>query len=222
MTPRRIPIVATILVTLSVAAMIWLGVWQLQRRHEKEALLALYSANIAKPPVDFAALWRIDDTSLFREASATCLEVTRWTTQAGHGAKGETGWSHIAACRTGAEGAGINVDMGVSKSPDAPKGWTGGRVRGRVVWTPDGQPLIARLFATPPPRTPMIVAETAAPSLTPTAPPDPESVPNNHLAYAVQWFVFAGVAVIIYGVALARRRRPASGLYARHPETSSG
>ena len=204
---RRVPVVATILVAAAVAAMVWLGVWQLQRRHEKAALLALYATNIAKPPADLSALWPIDETGLFREASANCLEVTGWTTQAGHGAKGETGWSHIAACRTGAEGPGFNVDMGVSQSPDPPKGWTGGAVRGRVVWTPDGQPLIARLFSAPATKTPLIVAETAAPGLTPTAPPDPESVPNNHLAYAVQWFLFAGVAVIIYGVALARRRR---------------
>jgi surfeit locus 1 family protein len=203
---RRIPIVATILVVAAVAAMVWLGIWQLQRRHEKEALLALYAANIAKPPAGFAALLPIDDTSLFRETSVTCLEVTGWRVAAGHSAAGQAGWSHIATCRTGAEGSGINVDLGVSQSPDTPKGWAGGPVRGRIVWTPDGQPLIARLFATPPPRTPMIVAETGAPGLTPTAPPDPESVPNNHLAYAVQWFLFAGVALVIYGIALARRR----------------
>jgi cytochrome oxidase assembly protein ShyY1 len=203
---RRIPIVATILVVFAVAAMIALGVWQLQRRHEKEALLALYAANIAKPPAAFSALWPLDDKGLFREASADCLEVTGWKTSAGHSANDQTGWSHIAACRTGAEGPGINVDMGVSQSPENPKGWTGGPVRGRVVWTPDGEPLIARLFSTPPARTPLIVSDVAAPGLTPTAPPDPSSVPNNHFAYAVQWFLFAGVAVVIYGVALGRRR----------------
>lgn len=203
---RRVPIVATILVTLAVVAMIALGVWQLQRLREKEALLALYAANIARPPAAFAALWPLDDKGLFREASADCLSVTAWKTEAGHSADGKTGWSHIAACRTGAEGPGFNVDMGLSQSPDAPKGWTGGPVRGRVVWTPDGQPLIARLFSTPAPRTPLIVSEQAAPGLTPTAPPDPSSVPNNHFAYAVQWFLFAGVAIVIYGVALWRRK----------------
>ncbi|MDO6415658.1 SURF1 family protein [Sphingomonas sp. BIUV-7] len=202
---RRIPIVATILVGLAVATMIALGVWQLQRRHEKEASLALYATNIAQPPAAFAALQPLDDKGLFREVSASCLRVIGWTVQAGHGAKGETGWSHIAACSTGAEGPGFNVDMGVSTSTAAPQ-WSGGPVRGRVVWTPDGEPLIARLFATLPPRTPLIVAETAAPGLAPTAPPDPASVPNNHLAYAVQWFLFAGVALVIYGVALWRRR----------------
>jgi surfeit locus 1 family protein len=32
-------------------------------------------------------------------------------------------------------------------------------------------------------------------------------VPNNHLAYAVQWFLFAGVAAVIYALALRRRTR---------------
>jgi cytochrome oxidase assembly protein ShyY1 len=31
-------------------------------------------------------------------------------------------------------------------------------------------------------------------------------IPNNHLAYAVQWFVFAGVAAAIYAILLWRRR----------------
>ena len=37
------------------------------------------------------------------------------------------------------------------------------------------------------------------------APPSIESIPNNHLAYAVQWFLFAAVAAIIYVIALRRR-----------------
>ena len=207
---RRIPIFTTILVILAVAAMIALGVWQLKRRHEKEALLAVFATNEARPPVALPALWPIDDKSLFRRTSANCLEVIGWKTEAGHAVTGETGWSHIASCRTGAEGPGIAVDMGVSQRPDAPKEWTGGTVRGRLTWAPDGQPLIARMFGTPAPRTPLIVSEVPAPGLKPTAPPDPASVPNNHLAYAVQWFLFAAVAGIVYVVALRRRRPPAA------------
>jgi surfeit locus 1 family protein len=201
---RRFPLVATILVVLAIAAMIGLGVWQLRRLKEKEALLAVYAANATKPPAAFAALWPIDDTALFRRTSATCLDVTGWKVAAGHAANGETGWSHIATCRTGAEGPGIAVDMGVSQD-SKPPAWTGGPVRGRLTWAPDGEPLIARMFAKPAPRTPLIVSEQPAPGLAATAPPDPASVPNNHLAYAVQWFLFAAVAGIVYVVALRRR-----------------
>jgi surfeit locus 1 family protein len=80
-------------------------------------------------------------------------------------------------------------------------------VRGRLIWAPTGQPLIARLFSAPVSPTPMIVSETAAPGLQPTADPDPSSIPNNHLSYAVQWFLFAGIALVIYAIALWQRSR---------------
>ena len=41
---RKLPIIPTILVALAVATMIGLGFWQLERRQEKEALLASYAA----------------------------------------------------------------------------------------------------------------------------------------------------------------------------------
>ena len=37
------------------------------------------------------------------------------------------------------------------------------------------------------------------------AAPDPRDVPNNHLSYAVQWFLFALTAVVIYILALRKR-----------------
>ncbi|WP_430635488.1 SURF1 family cytochrome oxidase biogenesis protein [Sphingomonas hankookensis] len=53
----------------------------------------------------------------------------------------------------------------------------------------------------------MIVSDRAAPGLTPSRRPDPASLPDNHLAYAIQWFAFALAAVIIYLLALRRRSR---------------
>jgi surfeit locus 1 family protein len=43
--------------------------------------------------------------------------------------------------------------------------------------------------------------------LAPLAPPDPADIPNNHLAYAGQWFFFALTALVIYVLALRRRWR---------------
>jgi surfeit locus 1 family protein len=51
----------------------------------------------------------------------------------------------------------------------------------------------------------MIVSDTGLAGLKPSPRPDPAEVPNNHLAYAVQWFLFAAVAVIIYPLALRYR-----------------
>jgi cytochrome oxidase assembly protein ShyY1 len=205
---RRVPIVPTIIVLLAALLMVRLGVWQIHRLHEKEALLARYSANQGKPPLPLAALFPVDDSALYRRTSAFCLNVAVWRTGAGRAADGTPGWRHIAACRTGAEGPGILVDMGISADPAAPA-WKGGPVRGRLTWAPDDQPWLARLFTPgpPPPRTPMLVSDTAAPGLKPTAQPNPADIPNNHFSYAVQWFLFAGVALIIYGVALWQRAR---------------
>jgi surfeit locus 1 family protein len=200
----RIPVLSTIIVLLAVAAMVALGLWQLDRRGEKEALLARYSANLNLPPRPLVALFPVEDGDLFRRTSASCLSVVGWDSKAGRDAQGRSGWRHVASCRTGAEGPGFAADMGVSQSADAPR-WTGGEVRGRLVWASDGGTLIGRLFGRTPPQLAMIVAADPAPGLSPSAQPDPAGVPNNHLAYAVQWFLFAGVALTIYAVALWRR-----------------
>jgi surfeit locus 1 family protein len=52
-----------------------------------------------------------------------------------------------------------------------------------------------------------LIAETPQAGLEPLAPPDPGDLPNNHLAYAVQWFFFAATALVIYVLALRRRQR---------------
>lgn len=203
---RTIPVVPTVIVLLAAALMVRLGIWQLHRLHEKESLLAHYAANQVKPPLPLVALFPVGDDALYRQTSANCLGVVSWKAEAGRAADGNPGWRHIAACRTGAEGPGVLVDMGISADAAAPA-WKGGPVRGRLTWASSSQPLIARLFATPPAPTPLIVSDTPAAGLRPTAQPNPADIPNNHLSYAVQWFLFAAVALIIYGVALWQRAR---------------
>ena len=204
---RRVPIVPTIVVLLAALLMVRLGFWQLQRLHEKEALLGAYAANVALPPVALPALSPVDDRALFRRVGAACLEPVGWQVQSGGAVGGRPGWRHIALCRTGVEGPGFAVDVGVSRS-DMPPAWGGGAVRGRLTWLPDHSSLLGRMIGPAPAHTPMIVAEVPAPGLAPSAPPDPAGIPNNHLAYAVQWFLFALVAIVIYAIALLRRRAP--------------
>ena len=43
----RWPLIPTLLVIVAVAVMIGLGAWQLQRKADKEALIALYERNMA-------------------------------------------------------------------------------------------------------------------------------------------------------------------------------
>jgi surfeit locus 1 family protein len=55
-----------------------------------------------------------------------------------------------------------------------------------------------------------LVAATPGPGLTASAPPSPDTIPNNHFSYAIQWFLFAGIAVVIYVLALRGRWRKAA------------
>ena len=52
-----------------------------------------------------------------------------------------------------------------------------------------------------------VVADPPLAGLEASATPDPHDLPNNHLAYAGQWFFFAVTALVIYWLALRRRWR---------------
>ncbi|MEC3951214.1 SURF1 family protein [Sphingobium sp. HWE2-09] len=206
--PARIPLIATIVVALAVVTMIALGVWQLQRRGEKEQALALAAANPGRPAVAFPTLPPVAPDILFRPSSVHCLRVVGWRIEAGRAADGSTGYRHIAECSTGAEGPGALVAVGVGQKPDDKPDWTGGQVRGWISEEPDHRALLSRIGGHAPPLRPMLIAREAPAGLKAAAPPSAADVPNNHLAYAVQWFFFAAVAVIIYILALRRRNAP--------------
>lgn len=205
---KRLPIIPTVLVALAVAAMIGLGIWQLQRARWKEALLAQYTANLAKPPVTFPRTGPVPDDVMFRTSQVNCLRIVEWRSEGGRAANGKAGYRHIAACATGAEGQGALIDMGVTSDPTMKPNWSGGIVDGRITTEPDHASLIGKLFGSGPVLRPMLVAATPAAGLSASAPPRTDDVPNNHRAYAVQWFLFAGVALIIYFIALRRRVFP--------------
>ena len=207
MTLPRLPLIPTLIVGICIAAMIALGVWQLQRRGEKEAALARYAQNFDKPSMDFPRI-PVGDDYLFRHASAFCLEVVGWQSQGGRDRKGNIGWRQIAQCRTGAEGPLLLIDVGVAHDPKFKPVWGGGPITGTITHAPDSRTLLGQVFDRTP-KSLMLIADLAAPGLDVTAKPDLSSVPNNHLAYAVQWFLFALVAVVIYVLALMWREKRA-------------
>jgi surfeit locus 1 family protein len=197
----QIPLIPTILVTLAIAAMIALGLWQLlDRLPKKEAFLVQLAANPAKPPMAFPRI--PDETLLFRRASGLCLQPTDIKLAGA----GKSGFRAIAQCRTGAEGPGMIVQLGTTRDPMAKIVWTGGAVSGFISHAPDGRSLIGSLFDHSPQRL-MLVVDKPLAGLNPNGQPDIASVPNNHLAYAGQWFFFAAIAAIIYTLALRRRPR---------------
>jgi len=195
---RKLPIIPTILVALAVATMIGLGIWQLERRQQKEALLASYAAAAGKPPIGWPVIPPKEPLPLFRAATGNCLSVVGFRTAPGQSVQGEPGFLVIADCRTGAEGPGLSVELGWSKNPNAGRDYRGGLVSGIIA--PDSRSRMR------------LVAATPGPGLSASAPPSPDTIPNNHLSYAIQWFLFAGIAVVIYVLALRGRwRKEAAG-----------
>ena len=189
---RKLPLIPTIVVGFAVAVMVGLGVWQLQRAQWKERLIAQYGAAEKLPPIAFPTLPMSDKAlPLFRHATGVCLRPVGRRTVAGQGVSGEPGFVHIVDCSTGAEGPGMSVAVGWSKNPNAKIDWPGGPVSGIIA--PDDHMRLR------------LVAASAPAGLETVAPPSVNSIPNNHRSYAIQWFLFAGIAALIYGLALRLR-----------------
>lgn len=191
---KRLPITATLLVLFAVAIMVRLGFWQIERMHQKDGLLASYARNPQLPVVPFAQAAG-DERALFRRA---VLDCTAPVTESVEGA-GQAGSRFIVRCADGAL-----VQLGTSRDPAARPHWTGGRVAGLVTAAPDHRSWIQTMRDKTPAR-PMLVADPPLAGLAPNARPDPDAVPNNHWSYAIQWFLFALTALVIYGLALRKR-----------------
>ena len=237
MTARRIPILSTIVVIAAVLTMIGLGIWQLQRKGEKEALLARYEAAQAEEDIQLLVdPWSPE--AAYTRTLQYCDAPEHGRVVSGRNATGQSGWVQVVRCKIGGGwphtesncealhdvfvrefsvkqtkpafvesciGPDAEPDpfhpnvpkpteivMGWSQSPE-PSRWVGGFVTGTVV--PTGE------FGF------KIVADPPLTGLQPLAKPDPGDLPNNHLAYAGQWFFFALTALVIYVLALRRRRR---------------
>jgi surfeit locus 1 family protein len=237
MTARRVPIFSTIVVLAAVATMIALGIWQLGRRAEKEALIARYEA--AQAAEGYVFIKPSEPEAAYTHTIEYCASPESQSVVSGRNARGQTGWVHVARCTIGgawpksdAELKGLaalfdsqsdtsrrmseaevaafvetlkeapelpdhvlqpaDVVLGWSREAE-PVAWKGGFVAGTVV--PTGE-LGFKIVADPP-----------LAGLQPNAKPDPGDLPNNHLAYAGQWFFFALTALVIYVLALRRRRR---------------
>lgn len=189
---RRIPLLPTLIVLAAIAVMVRLGLWQLDRMHEKEALLGRYAAaRDLSAEVHWPKDVKAADAVLYRRASLNCLSASNPSTIAGQGAKGGAGVVHVVDCAL-AGGGTARVVLGWSRDPAA-VAWRGGRVSG---WIAPG---------------PRLVVDPPQAGLAPSVRPDPSDLPNNHFAYAVQWFLFALTALVIYAIALLRRGRRIEG-----------
>jgi len=191
--PRRIPVIPTLLVLVAVAVMVRLGFWQLDRLHQKEVLLTQYAAAADNlDEVAFPSDRKSAQAVLYRRSQVVCRDYSPDSPDepiAGRNASGVVGWAHVYRCRQ-FRGPDALVVLGWSSDP-RPRVFRGGRYKGVIGPGP-------RLIVIDP-------QQSAGRGLQANAKPDPASVPNNHLSYAVQWFLFALTALVIYAIALRKR-----------------
>ncbi len=202
MKKRRFPIIPTLLVALAVATMVALGFWQLGRAEWKGQLLDDYAAAANKPAVTFPVeKSKAADAYYFRKTTVHCYAPSQSTTVAGRNAAKQSGLAHMVTCQSFDPSVSMpetqyrltyHAILGWSDQMGEPE-WRGGELSGTLM--PDTQTGL-RLVADPP------VAGLQA-----NESPNLDDIPNNHLAYAGQWFFFALVAIIIYILALRRRAR---------------
>jgi cytochrome oxidase assembly protein ShyY1 len=202
---KRVPIFATLIVIAAITTMIGLGMWQLRRAVWKEAMLARYTAAVGRDPIDAVPETRDLESVAFRRAHVAC-KVTTGAVQLGGRSEGhESGFRNIVGCRL-PDGRVMMADIGwssISAKPTPPAIGAPLESIGRLI--PDDV-LAGRVIAGVPDGLPLLVVmERPAPGYLPSVPPDIGDIPNNHRGYAVQWFLFAGVAAIIYVLALRRR-----------------
>jgi surfeit locus 1 family protein len=199
---KRLPLIPTVLVLIAVGVMIRLGFWQIDRMHEKDAMVASFEAALAQDGISPVQAHRPE--AAYKRIQDNCTNPVPQSSVAGRNAKGEIGWAHVVRCTMGGPPANpteeeqamkwvpypVDVVLGWSRAPQDVQ-WTGGMVTGTVV--PFGK-LGYKVFADPP-----------LAGLEANAKPDPRDIPNNHWSYAIQWFLFALVALVIYGLALRKR-----------------
>ena len=198
---RRLPLLPTLIVAAAAAVMIGLGIWQLQRAQWKDGLLVDYAVAATMPALDLDPL-RVGTAPLpplaFRRVLITCrAEDVEPEWRGGRNRAGQGGYVALVPCRPAADGlAGrVIVNAGWAALPHRDRRLSlVGIVAGHLGADVEGEPLI-------------LTAATPSAPLAASAPARIEDVPNNHRAYAVQWFFFAGVAALIYLLALRRRRR---------------
>jgi cytochrome oxidase assembly protein ShyY1 len=206
MAGRRLPLVPTIMTAVALPLLIGLGVWQLQRMQWKADMLQRIERNRELPVSSIAGIPSFDDL-LFRRirVDLTC-NLGRPREQAGRNIKGQSGYAVVFPCAVrGASdslqrmqvNAGWSPRTGAAATTRPPSGVRTGTVI-PVSWG-TGQTL-------------GLVLDEAEPPLVPSAPPTPDTIPNNHRSYAIQWFSFAAILVAVYAAWVRRWRKTNSGV----------
>lgn len=183
---------------LAIPVLIGLGVWQLQRMEWKNALHATLAAEAAKPMLDLGA-GPLPAGMQFRQVGllVDCPKQTPGG-KMGYSPDGVIGYSVMLHCRAGADE--LLVDAGWGPRPDSwanvPGLWRPPhKVTGMLIESEHARPRYT------------LVADDAPAPLVPSARPTLDTIPNNHLSYAIQWFTFAALLGLIWWLYVRRWRR---------------
>lgn len=182
----------TVVLVIALPALLALGKWQINRHHWKTELLTELAETASAPLLDLGN-GPIPPNHQFRHVSLTlkCPEQ-RPGAQAGRNLQGAPGYAYTLRCH--AREQQIKVLIGWAAHPNEEiaiktleQPW---QAQGIVVETATATPPLA-----------LVLTDAISP-LKPVAPPNIDTLPNNHLLYAVQWFSFAGILLVIYLVYL--------------------
>ncbi|WP_439534737.1 SURF1 family protein [Polymorphobacter sp.] len=204
---RRLPVVPSLIVFLLAAFLVGLGVWQLERREWKRQLILAAEVAPQLPPLgpaDYVASMTGRASVQYRRAEMVCRPgpVRPYDLRGGSSADGQSGFLVLVSCRPDQSLApDIVVVAGWTRRPDI-GGLTldvDAMFKGLIIERPYGDAPGRPQF--------MLIPDTAAPPLSPSRMPTPGDLPDNHLAYAGQWFGLAAALLVIYALWLRRRTR---------------
>ena len=228
---NRFPWVLTVASALVFAALIALGVWQVQRLQWKQGLIAEAAAAAARPAAPLADVVRGGDPE-FRRVVVTCPGLaTAPFVELQTIDQGQAGVRLVSACPTGGDvylvDRGFVADV-ISARPPVSADAAPVRIEAVVRTTPGPGPMALppegrRFYARDSVAmaralgvegvTPVTLFATTSSNpewlaLQPSAPPAAFS--NNHLGYAITWFGLALALLGVYVALLRRKLNPAS------------
>jgi len=186
------------MVALMLPVLLGLGIWQLARAQEKDALLDALARHATLPPLELQALPLPDarpDLHFRRVRLRPDCPAQAGIARAGRSRDDTPGYVLLLRCRAG--GTLLLVSAGWQRRPNpatAPA-LAGRTLEGLLVPAGREAPWL-------------LVPREGLFGLAPSAPPGPETIPNRHRAYALQWFSFAGILLAVYGLWVRRWREP--------------
>ena len=202
---KRFPVLPTLLVFVLTAALVGLGGWQLQRAQWKRQLIVAAEMAPQLPvltPDELVAAASGRTYVQYRRAELVCRpgRVRPYDLKGGSSAGGQTGYLVLVSCL---EDQALVPDIvavaGWTRRPDA-------AALALVVDTVFAGLIIEQPYGDVAGRPKlMLIPDTAVAPLAPSRLPVAGDLPDNHLAYAGQWFGLALALLAIYGLWLRRR-----------------